>query len=235
MQPSDPVPPSLPVKTSGMAIASLVLGILSLCCLFFLTGIPAVVCGIIGMKRVARSGGALKGRGAALAGAITGGIGTLVSPVILAALMLPVLITAREKAITTVCMSHLRQIGVACIAYSVDNGDRLPPDFSALVNYGLTGPTLVCNSDPQRLAGQSGYSSYQYCGQGLTLSAVKEPSRTVLAREHDGNHRNTVNVLFVDGHVETVGNVVNPSLAVREQKVDPFFLSTDTGKSKAKK
>src|SRR6266853_1021604 len=45
---------------------------------------------------------------------------------ILAALLLPVLATAKEKARRTSCRSGLRQLGLALTMYGGDNGDRLP-------------------------------------------------------------------------------------------------------------
>ena len=45
---------------------------------------------------------------------------------ILAALLLPVLATAKEKARRTSCRSGLRQLGLAVTMYGGDNGDRLP-------------------------------------------------------------------------------------------------------------
>src|SRR4051794_19561460 len=48
---------------------------------------------------------------------------------ILAAMLLPVLSTAKEKARRTSCRSGLRQLGLALQLYGVDNGDRLPQGF----------------------------------------------------------------------------------------------------------
>lgn len=56
-------------KTSGLAITSLVLGILSLCCGFFL-GIPAIITGVIARKKIRFS--LMTGDGMALAGIILG-------------------------------------------------------------------------------------------------------------------------------------------------------------------
>ena len=57
----------LKARISKLAISSLVLGILSLF-LFILTGIPAIVVGIMSLLKIRRSGGALKGKYLALAG-----------------------------------------------------------------------------------------------------------------------------------------------------------------------
>lgn len=62
---------------SGLAIASMVLGILSVvcCCLSFITvilGIAAVVCGVISIVK------GYNGKGMAIAGIVTGGLGLLI-------------------------------------------------------------------------------------------------------------------------------------------------------------
>ena len=65
-------------KNDGMSIAALVCGISGLVTVFLCIGIvPAllgVVFGVIGKKKVEQSGGALQGRGMALAGAICGAV-----------------------------------------------------------------------------------------------------------------------------------------------------------------
>jgi len=46
---------------------------------------------------------------------------------ILAAMLLPALSKAREKARQVVCASNLRQLGLACLMYTQDNDDRVVP------------------------------------------------------------------------------------------------------------
>ena len=45
---------------------------------------------------------------------------------ILAALLLPALVAAKEKARRTSCRSGQRQLGLALVMYGVDNKDRVP-------------------------------------------------------------------------------------------------------------
>lgn len=75
-----------PEKTSGMAVTALVLGILgllaSITLVFFFVGGPlglvALILGIIAITKI-KPGSGLKGKGMAIAGAITGGLGLLVA------------------------------------------------------------------------------------------------------------------------------------------------------------
>lgn len=78
----DPYGP--PPKTSGKATTSLVLGIVSMVCFGFLTGIPAIVVGIRARKEIRQSQGRTSGDGLALGGIITGIIGTLLGLVVVA-------------------------------------------------------------------------------------------------------------------------------------------------------
>ncbi len=72
--------PPMPIKTNGMAIASLVLGIVSIpldcCCgIGIIPAILALVFGILGKKAIKGSSGTQKGDGMALAGIILGAAG----------------------------------------------------------------------------------------------------------------------------------------------------------------
>lgn len=64
--------PAQALPTSNEAIWSLVLGILSVTCLGLIAGIPAVILGNIAKKKIAASGGLIRGSGLATAGLVMG-------------------------------------------------------------------------------------------------------------------------------------------------------------------
>ena len=71
-------------RKSGKAIAALILGIISLIAPFGIVfGLIAIVLGVIGRKEIAADGG-LEGAGMALAGIITGAIGSAIFVVFVA-------------------------------------------------------------------------------------------------------------------------------------------------------
>ena len=75
-----------PARTSAGAVASLVLGVVSLVFLGLLAGIPAVICGHVSLSNMNRDA-LLAGRGMAIAGLITGYVGIAWSLIVLACLI----------------------------------------------------------------------------------------------------------------------------------------------------
>jgi hypothetical protein len=125
----EPVPPNVSsVKTSALAIWSLVLAILGIVLLVICVGplfaIPAVICGHMGYSRVRRSGGMLKGEGIALGGLITGYV-TLALALfwipMMAAVAIPNFVRAREAAQKTMCLNNLRRMDGAKQVWALQN------------------------------------------------------------------------------------------------------------------
>jgi prepilin-type processing-associated H-X9-DG protein len=119
--PAEAAPPA--AKTSGWAIASLVCGILG--CLT-LPAIPAIVFGILGIRQVNRSQGAIKGQGLAIAGLVLGCLFTLLLP----AVLIPALSAARKTANQMKCGANLRNIGQAIKIYASQNKGHWPTVYA---------------------------------------------------------------------------------------------------------
>jgi|GEM_PF-1945587 len=138
-----------PKKNEQLAIASLVLGILSLICsiglicfggMFYSSPttislicimspvlcIPAVVCGHEAKTRIKKNPEILKGNGLAVVGLITGYI---ILTVILATVMQPAKTPAREDARRAACKSNLHQMQLKLEMYADAHSGIYPPDI----------------------------------------------------------------------------------------------------------
>ncbi|MCK5804435.1 MAG: DUF4190 domain-containing protein [Lentisphaeria bacterium] len=209
---------SQPKESCGLAIASLVLGIMGtvLSCVgigFFL-GLPAVICGHIALSRIRKANGALSGEGAAIGGLVTGYISTFLTAIamifILAGMLFSPLSQAREKARQINCSGNLKSIGLALRMYSQDYDEHFPPALNTLKkhDYLTAGKVYICPSttDTPAQAGQDltpDTVSYQYFGAGTGLTESNQDAQTIIACDKPGNHRRCINVLFADGHVKS--------------------------------
>lgn len=92
---------AVPPPTSGLAIASLVCGIMSLmvCYVWALVGIPAVICGHMALKQIGKADYAMSGRGMAIAGLVTGYLACLIQ--VLAIIGFVVLLNAASNGVPT--------------------------------------------------------------------------------------------------------------------------------------
>jgi hypothetical protein len=162
-------------KNSGLAVWSLVLGILSLTCFWLLTAIPAVICGHVAYSRIRRSAGALSGEGLALGGLITGYIGIALSIFVLpllAAIAIPNFVKARSTAQMNACISNLRQIDGAIQLWAVENKkpENAHVTFNDISPYLKT--TLVCPA-----GGTTFGDSYSITTVGQRPTCLKFPDK----------------------------------------------------------
>jgi hypothetical protein len=182
----------------GLAITSLILGILSVFCLGILAGIPAIIIGHAARGRVRRAPGSFSAGGLALAGLILGYLSIPLTLLLLLA-MLPAFGAAKSQAESMQCASNLRQIGMAVRLYAeVHQGNypQTPAEF---------GPNL-------------GYSRFLVCPQDLALKGrkieVKDFSRTsytlTLAGASESTPDNVIARCPTHGHVLTADGRVRP-------------------------
>jgi hypothetical protein len=136
MQP--PTVPSQPRRTDGLAVASLVLAFTGVLCFF--TPPAGIICGIVALRRIGRSQGALTGRGLAIAGIVISVLFLLLAP----ALVLPAMKKARERAEQIKCMNNLKSIGAAARLMASTNSARLPETFAAMQAHLGTPRILAC-------------------------------------------------------------------------------------------
>ena len=180
----------------GMATGALICGILSFLLVPF-CGILALILGIIALSKIKHSNGMLLGHGKAVTGIIFGVWSIVRFPVIaiLAAMLLPALSKARDKAREIACVSNLKQITLAIVMYENDNNGRLPSieALPILKEYVGDDKTMQCPSGGE----------YIFFVNGAKDDLIQRPSRTVLAI-CPNHHPSGRAVGFADGHVETV-------------------------------
>lgn len=170
--------------TSGLAIASLVLGILGV----FSCGVTALVgliFGIVALVRINKSGGAQKGQGLAIAGIAVSAAFLLFVP-ILAGITLPALAKAQSRAQSISCMNNLKQLALAVRMYAEDHNNRLPPAYNwcdAISNYTGSEAVFRCATG---VPGQRCHYGYNARLSEAELTSIKDPNKVVLFFEVEG-------------------------------------------------
>lgn len=128
-------PPQLDLKT-GLAIASMILGIVSLPTSLFLIGLLlapiGLILGIIALTKARRKPNVYGGKGFAIAGVATSSIALIFVVPIIAAIAIPNLLAARRAANEGSAISSLRTLHDAQRSYMAAHGAEVCGDLSAL-------------------------------------------------------------------------------------------------------
>jgi len=191
-------------RTAGLAIASLVLGILSVTCLSILAGIPAVIVGSVALHQIGSSRSGAAGKSQALAGLIMGIVSVALLPLVIAVLAtsvtLPAVNAAHAHAKEAQCLNNVRQCTQACVRYAQEHDTALPRVWGDAAKYVVNetpGKSLLhCRQDPVRAV------SYEIVYPGQRLVDLGPPAETVIVREIRANHHGKRALGFADGHVE---------------------------------
>jgi len=202
-------------KTSGLAIASFVLGILSFCT-FFITAIPAIILGIVGLVKIGKSGGRLKGNGLAIAGIVVPAVSLFFVLPIMLGILIPALARTRQIAFRMTCSTNMSGLGKAMLIYANDYDDMypIPSKWCDLLieHCDVSEKTFRCKG------AQQGPCNYAMNKNVEKLGTSAPPDMVLLFETHPGwnqvggpeiltteNHQEDgCNVLFVDSHMEFV-------------------------------
>jgi len=144
MQNQTELTPDKPKK--GMAIASLVLGIvgiptLGLC---FIGGIAGLILGVIAMTRAGKNPAKYAGKGLAIAGIVLSSLSLLIAiPGTIAALAIPNLLKSQQAAREAAAIREIRTICQAEVLYSTTKGQGEYANLRVLGAEGLIDPTLA--------------------------------------------------------------------------------------------
>lgn len=140
-----------PVQSKGsmLAMFSLILGILSFC-LWIFGAIPAIIMGVIALTKISASQGQLRGKGLAITGIITGGIGLLFAWVfwIMAFAAIGVgtgvsvgFAQSRQLSQGRALINNARQIDAAIDQWALENGiAKGPVNCASVAFYLRAGP-----------------------------------------------------------------------------------------------
>jgi prepilin-type processing-associated H-X9-DG protein len=123
-------------------------------------------------------------------------LGALAGGGIGAGVMMPALARAREQAKQAASMANLKQLGLAAIMYADDHQGKLPDNFEQAKEYYKDSRILESPLKPKGFAGPS----YIYVS-GHSMNAGS-PAVQIVAYENPQYCQDTINALFLDGHVE---------------------------------
>jgi len=216
-----PTATAMSPRTSGLAIASLILGICAfMCCV---SGALGLILGIIALSKIANSEEPLQGRGLAIAGIITSVVGMIIALGIFAAIMLPAMTKAKSQAQSAVMMSKGKQLAMSMMMYANDNDEKLPDpeQWTEQIDEYLGGNHSVLNSIYEPGAGRVWAMNENL--KDLSMSDIPRPSNTVLIFECEPGSPPSGNIqmlraprsprprghishiiVFLDGHIERV-------------------------------
>jgi prepilin-type processing-associated H-X9-DG protein len=219
-------------KTSGLAIASLVMGILTLFCSLFMA-IPAIICGIIALVKIGKSNGQLKGNGFAIAGIVVPAVLSLVIVPLLLAILMPVLSRTKHIAQRVVCGTNLKGLSTAMMVYANDYDDQYPTPEQwcdlLIQEVDVSPKSFQCPLDPE------GTFSYAINENAHKIETGRSPAQFVvlfesnLGRNGVGGMDDVVlrhnqhqgiggNITFADGHTEfvTEGRIADLQWTIEE-------------------
>jgi len=207
-------PPAI-AQTSGLAITSFVLGILSFCT-FYITAIPAIILGIVALVKIAHSSGRLKGNGFAITGIVVPVVAAVFMLPLMLGITMPALVRTKHLAQRMACGTNMRSLSMAMLMYAENHDDKFPTGSKwcdlLIEHAGVDRKMFQCRGATE------GPCNYAMNENVAELGPSNQSDLVLLFETHPGwnqvggpeiltteNHRDEgCNVVFVNWHVEFV-------------------------------
>ena len=123
-------------------------------------------------------------------------LGAVAGGAVGAGILMPALARARQQGKNAVSMSNLKQLGLAVIIYADEHDGKLPDNFEQAKEFYNDSKILESPLKPKGFAGPS----YIYVS-GHSMKA-ESPYKQIVIYENPGYCQDTINALFLDGHVQ---------------------------------
>lgn len=186
----DQVPANPPRK--GLAIASLVVGIVSIPTLglLFVGGITGIVFGVVALNKVKTQPQQYSGRGLAIAGIITSSVSLLLMiPAIIAAIAIPNLLKSQQATNETTALTEVTIICKAQVLYSVTKGQGKFTDLRTLGALGLIDSELASGQkhnylfNSEQIVAQGSPSMFDVTAKPITIGTFGAGNRSFYSNE----------------------------------------------------
>lgn len=189
-------------QTAGLAITTLVLGIITLltCGGLGLGAIATIICGHLALSSIGKSRGTLGGRGMALAGLIMGYVSLVTMAVaIVASLSMGTIAKMGEKGQVVKMNQNVRLVMLAMRNHAADHAGEFPESLEQLISTGLVTQELLDSLQHFKPQGWSGEEGFDYRGAELSDSSAANEV-VLLSRCWDSKNRRIK--ATVDGAVD---------------------------------
>jgi len=230
--------PAGPPPVSKLATLSLIVGLCGLC-LWYAASLAGLILGIVALRKISASRGAVGGKGYAIAGIIVSA-GLLALQLLIVVLMIPVSLRAREAARMETCQSNEKQLALGLIMYETDYDGHCAAAETwtdAIQPYLRNRELCHCPGLPE--SEQGGYVYNKALGMAEE-SDIRYPAETALV--YDGTtgwnvsggqesvvfrHNHGANLAYADGHVKwhPSGSLSDTRWELSESAPSPGFGS----------
>ena len=204
-------------KTSGLAVASLILGLLGLCVPPL--ALVGLILGIIALVSIGRSAGQLGGKGLAIGGTICSGVGLLVIPIMIVAIAIPSFKQASMAANETRAIGALKAYTTAQEQYRMQK-NTYAADFTKLNSESLGGP-LIDPSMAQADSPDKAHAGYYFVSirtrGGKPLNTAFQHGLCAVPAKYPQTGRRT----FLADETGTIFQVDNGGRPVTDMPADP--------------